>query len=126
MTMDVRGDTLVVSVSGDRPASDADARDELIARWYRVAEVCKLRGLVRVLFVSNIESLGSSAVTHSIFSDFDRFGIDRSTRIAIVRFNARALRVVQLGVKVARERGWRMQIFADIDTAQLWLAGEAD
>lgn len=126
MNMEVRGDTLVVSVSGDRPASDADARDELLARWYRVAEECKLHGLVRVLFVSSVESPGSSAVTHNIFSDFDRFGLDRSTRIAIVRFNARARRVVQLGVQVARDRGWRMQIFADIDAAQLWLAGEAD
>src|SRR6476620_4777845 len=58
MTMDVRGDTLVVSVTGDRPASDADARDELIARWYRVAEACALHGLTRVLFVSSGGSRG--------------------------------------------------------------------
>ena len=126
MTMEVRDDMLVVSVTGDRPASDVDARDELVARWYRVSEVCKLHRLTRVLFASGVQTPGSSAVTHNIFSDFDRFGFDRSTRIAIVRFNARARRVVELGVHVARERGWRMQIFADIATAQLWLAGEAD
>ena len=126
MTMDVRGDTLVVSVTGDRPASDVDARDELVARWYRVAEVCKLHGLARVLFASSVESTGSSLVTHSVFSDFDRFGFDRSTRFAIVRFNVRAMRVVKLGVQVARDRGWRMQIFTDIDAAQLWLAGEEE
>ncbi len=117
----VQGDMIVARVSGERPALDGDAFDELSTLWFRIAQECRRQQLGRILLVSTVTGVGSSAVNYGIFSDFDRFGLNPSTRIALVRTDARVRRIMELGVRVARTHGWQMELFGDEERALGWL-----
>lgn len=117
----VQGDMLVARVSGERPPVDSDAFDELSTLWFRIADETRRHRSGRILLVSTVTGVGSSAVNHRVFSGFERFGLPRSTRIALVRANARVRRIMELGVRMARASGWQIELFADEEAARRWL-----
>ena len=117
----VQGDMLVARVSGERPPVDSDAFDELSTLWFRIADEARHQRIGRILLVSSATGVGSSAVNYRVFSGFDRFGLDPSTRIALVRANSRVRRIMELGVRIARTNGWQIELFADEEAARRWL-----
>ena len=121
-SMAIEGDTLVARVAGERATEDSVALEEAMSRWQQIAERCAERGLWKVMYVTALQGRPSSAVTMNVFKHFDTYGMRARMRIAMVHADASFRRVMELGIRIARTRGWRVQIFDSEASAAQWLS----
>jgi hypothetical protein len=59
-------------------------------------------------------------------TDLGRFGLDREIRYAMVVRDPRSRSVLSLGIALAKEAGWDIEIFDKESAARDWLARPLD
>lgn len=116
------GTVLVVRIGGERPAVDSDTVDQLWSFFERAASECCQEGIRRMLVVSGARGSASSAAVLSFYRRLEAIGLDLRTRIAVVVTDDAARRVTQLGVAVAKGRGWDIALFETEQEARAWVS----
>jgi len=124
LSIRVLGDVVVASIQDIQPTPDVNSLLEANTRGHRIAEFCRDRGIRRILYIRTIENEMSSMASHSFYDNLERFGLERSTRMAIVERDGRMRRQMEIGIKVANSKGWHVQLFADPDSGLQWLRQE--
>ena len=114
--------TVTVVFAGDRRVHDSEKIEEQWEFWPRATQHCRSRGIRRVLVLNELVGPISSTYVRDFHSDLGRFGFDREFRYAMVVRDRRARSVLSLGIALAKERGWDIEIFDKESAAREWLA----
>ena len=115
-------DTLTVVFAGDRRAHDLEKIEEQWEFWPGATQRCRLKGIRRVLVLNRLAGPISSNYVRDFHADLGRFGFDREIRYAMVVRDARSRSVLKLGIALAKDAGWDIEIFETEADAQAWLA----
>ncbi len=115
-------DTVTVVFSGDRRVHDFEKIEEQWEFWPGATQHCRSRGIRRVLVLNELAGPISSNYVRDFHTDLGRFGLDREIRYAMVVRNARARSVLTLGIALAKDAGWDIEIFDNETDARAWLA----
>ena len=115
-------DTITVVFSGDRRVHDHEKIEEQWEFWPAATQRCRTLGIRRVLVLNELSGPLSSNYVRDFHSDLDRFGLDRAIRYAMVVRDPRSRSVLSLGIALAKEAGWDIEIFDERASAEAWLA----
>jgi len=115
-------DTLTVVFSGDRRVHDFEKIEEQWEFWPGATQLCKSKGIRRVLVLNELAGPISSNYVRDFHTDLDRFGLDRGIRYAMAVPDPRSRSVLMLGIALAKEAGWDIEIFEQQAAAEAWLA----
>ena len=115
-------DTVVVLFSGDRRVHDLEKIEEQWEFWPAATQRCRALGIRRVLVLNEMAGAISSDYVRDFHSNLDQYGLDRDIRYAMVVRDPRTRSVLSLGIALAKEAGWDIEIFAARAAAEAWLA----
>ncbi len=115
-------DTVTVVFSGDRRVHDSEKIEEQWEFWPRATQHCRSRGIRRVLVVNELVGPISSTYVRDFHTDLGRFGLDREIRYATVVRDPKSRSVLSLGIALAKQAGWDIEIFDEEAAARAWLA----
>ena len=119
-------DTVTVVFSGDRRVHDAEKIEEQWEFWPAATQRCRTLGIRRVLVLNELVGPVSSTYVRDFHTDLGRFGLDREIRYAMVVRDRRSRSVLSLGIALAKEAGWDIEIFDKETAARDWLARPLD
>ena len=119
-------DTVTVVFSGERRVHDSEKIEEQWEFWPRATQHCRSRGIRRVLVVNELAGPISSTYVRDFHTDLGRFGLDREIRYATVVRDPKSRSVLSLGIALARQAGWDIEIFDEEAPAREWLARPLD
>ena len=115
-------DTVTVNFSGERRTHDLEKIEEQWEFWPAATQRWRALGIRRVLVRNELAGAISSDYVRAFHSNLDRYGFDRTMRYAMVVRDARSRSVLSLGIALAKEAGWDIEIFAEEASAEAWLA----
>lgn len=119
-------DTVTVVFAGDRRVHDFEKIEEQWEFWPGVTQHCRSRGIRRVLVLNELVGPISSSYVRDFHTDLARFGLDREIRYAMVVRERRSRSVLSLGIALAKQGGWDIEIFDKETLAREWLARPLD
>lgn len=105
-----------------RRVHDAEKIEQQWEFWPAATQRCKALGIRRVLVLNELAGPISSNYVRDFHSSLDRFGLDRTIRYAMVVRDPRSRSVLSLGIALARDAGWDIDIFEEQAPAEAWLA----
>ncbi len=119
-------DTVTVVFTGDRRVHDFEKIEEQWEFWPGATQHCRSRGIRRVLVRNELAGPISSNYARDLHTDLGRFGLDREIRYAMVVRDPRSRSVLSLGIALAKDAGWDIEIFEEEGPARAWLARPLD
>ncbi len=108
--------------SGDRRVHDFEKIEEQWEFWPAATQRCRALGIRRVLVRNELAGSISSNYVRAFHSNLDQYGLARDIRYAMVVRDPRSRSVLSLGIALAREAGWDIEIFEAQAEAETWLA----
>jgi hypothetical protein len=115
-------DTVTVVFSGDRRVHDFEKIEEQWEFWPGVTQRCRSLGIRRVLVLNELSGPISSNYVRDFHTDLGRYGLDPGSRYAMVVRDRRSRSVLSLGIALAKQAGWDIEIFEKETVARAWLA----
>ncbi|MEO5687008.1 MAG: hypothetical protein ABIR54_06560 [Burkholderiaceae bacterium] len=115
-------DTVTVVFSGQRRIHDFEKIEEQWEFWPATTQRCRTLGIRRVLVLNELAGPISSNYVRDFHINLDRFGLGRDIRYALVVGDPRSRSVLSLGIALAKEAGWDIEIFEEQVAAEAWLA----
>lgn len=115
-------DTLTVVFSGDRRVHDFEKIEEQWEFWPAATQRCRTLGIRRVLVLNQLAGALSSNYVRNFHSNLDQYGLDRDLRYAMVVPDPRSRSVLSLGIALAKDAGWDIEIFDEQAPGEDWLA----
>ena len=116
----------MVVFSGDRRVHDFEKIEEQWEFWPAATQRCRSLGIRRVLVLNELAGAISSNYVRDFHSNLDQYGLARDIRYAMVVPDARSRSVLSLGIALAKDDGWDIEIFAARPPAEAWLARPLD
>jgi len=113
-------DYLRVDVSGEcLPGREVE---DSIGVWKKVAEVCREKGLARILAVCDIPGKLPIFAAFEIAAHPETFGWDHRFKLALVQLHQERLEGSLFSETVAFNRGYKLKVFGDEESAVQWLS----
>ena len=115
-------DYLRADVSGDW--SPGNEKGDALDVWTQVAESYLKGRLNRVLAVWDVPGRLPTMAAFNLGSKIDALGVGRQFKLAIVHLKEDRLEDSKFAETVAVNRGYRIKVFGDEETAQNWLLSQ--
>ena len=114
-------DHIRAEVSGTRVPGEAVADAGLVGQ--KVVDLCREKGIHKVLLAINLAGRLSAIDAYEIVSDSEQYGWSRELKTALVDLNAESLEDSFFTETVAVNRAFPMGVFDNEEEAKDWLLG---